>query len=68
MILRPRVTAPVLLFVLMVGCAPFAKQMAIGPWNGRLAPPIEGEDSRGRPMRLADYRGKVVLLSFWDSL
>jgi hypothetical protein len=26
---------------------------------------IEGEDSRGRPLRLADHAGEVVLLSFW---
>ena len=65
MILNPRVTGPVLFLVILVGCAPFAKQEAIGPHGGPLAPPIEGEDSRGQAMRLADYRGKVVLLSFW---
>ena len=65
MSLNQRVTGPVLFLVLLVGCAPFSKQPMIGPWNGRLAPPIEGEDSRGQPMRLADHRGKVVLLSFW---
>ena len=68
MILRPRVTGPVFLLLILVGCAPVSKQMAIGPWNGKLAPPIEGEDSHGQPMRLADYRGKVVLLSFWHGL
>jgi RNA polymerase sigma factor (sigma-70 family) len=34
---------------------------------GQTAPDIEGEDLDGRPMKLADYRGKVVLLSFWAS-
>ena len=67
MSLSPRVTAPVLFLVIMVGCAPFSKQPMLGPWNGRLAPPIEGVDSQGRPLRLADQRGKVVLLSFWYS-
>ncbi|GEM_PF-827201 len=32
---------------------------------GRLAPEIEGTDLEGRPMKLSDFRGKVVLLDFW---
>jgi thiol-disulfide isomerase/thioredoxin len=32
---------------------------------GQVAPDIVGEDTKGRPMKLSDYRGKVVLLSFW---
>jgi len=31
------------------------------------APQIEGEDIDGKPTRLADYRGKVVLLDFWGN-
>ena len=31
---------------------------------GKPAPEIEGEDDRGRPMKLGDFRGKVVVLSF----
>jgi peroxiredoxin len=31
---------------------------------GQPAPEIEGSDSDGRPFRLSDYRGKVVLLTF----
>ena len=65
MILRPRVNGPVLFLMLLIGCAPFSKQPGIGPYNGAIAPAIEGTDSQGRAMRLADYRGKVVLLSFW---
>jgi thiol-disulfide isomerase/thioredoxin len=34
---------------------------------GRVAPEIEGEDIDGRPMRLSDYRGKVVVLVFWGT-
>jgi len=33
--------------------------------TGRLAPEIVGVDLDGRPMALSEYRGKVVLLSFW---
>jgi thiol-disulfide isomerase/thioredoxin len=32
---------------------------------GQRAPEIEGEDFEGRPFRLSDYRGRVVVLVFW---
>ena len=32
---------------------------------GKPAPAFESLDLRGRPVRLADYRGKYVLLDFW---
>ncbi len=32
---------------------------------GRVAPEIEGEDIFGKKFKLSDYRGKVVVLSFW---
>jgi|TARA_B100000700_G_scaffold325555_1_gene434652 thiol-disulfide isomerase/thioredoxin len=32
---------------------------------GGTAPEIVGEDIAGKPMKLSDYRGKVVLLDFW---
>jgi hypothetical protein len=32
---------------------------------GAVAPEIEGTDMEGLPMRLSDYRGKVVFLKFW---
>jgi peroxiredoxin len=34
---------------------------------GKPAPPIEGKDLDGKPMKLSDYRGKVVVLVFWGS-
>lgn len=34
---------------------------------GRPAPEIEGEDLDGHKLRLSDYRGKVVIISFWAS-
>jgi hypothetical protein len=33
--------------------------------TGRQAPEIEGEDIDGVPFKLSDYRGKVVVLTFW---
>ena len=32
---------------------------------GRMAADIVGKDSKGQPLRLSDYRGKVVVLDFW---
>src|SRR5262249_34379518 len=31
---------------------------------GMVAPEIDGQDVEGRPMKLSEYRGKVVVLSF----
>jgi len=39
--------------------------LAEGPRLGEFAPEIEGEDIEGVPMRLRDYRGKVVVVDFW---
>ena len=32
---------------------------------GKPAPEIAGEDIDGKPMKLSDYRGKVIMLDFW---
>jgi len=34
---------------------------------GKPAPEIEGSDLDGKPMKLSDHRGKVVVLVFWNS-
>ena len=34
---------------------------------GRPAPDISGLDLDGRPLKLSDYRGRVVLLNFWGT-
>jgi hypothetical protein len=34
---------------------------------GKAAPDIAGEDVDGRPLKLSDYRGKVVVLDFWGN-
>jgi hypothetical protein len=38
---------------------------ATRPEASRPAPAVEGTDSQGQQLRLADYRGRVVLLDFW---
>jgi hypothetical protein len=37
----------------------------LGLEPGMVAPPIEGLDTSGNPMRLIDFRGKIVVLDFW---
>lgn len=32
---------------------------------GKVAPDIQGEDIAGQPLKLSNYRGKVVMLAFW---
>ena len=39
--------------------------VAGAPKIGEPAPEIAGEDTEGVPFKLSDYRGKVVVLSFW---
>jgi hypothetical protein len=39
--------------------------LAEGPRLNEFAPEIVGEDIEGNPLRLSDYRGKVVALDFW---
>jgi len=34
---------------------------------GKVAPEIVGEDLNGKPLKLSDFRGKVVMLSFWGT-
>jgi len=35
--------------------------------KGREAPDLTGIDSAGRPMKLSEFKGKVVMLVFWSS-
>ena len=41
--------------------------LAQGPSIGAPAPDIDGEDFEGRRFKLSDYRGKVVVVTFWAS-
>lgn len=55
---------------LLAALAPAARADDAGhevtPWpKGQPLPALEGRDLAGRPWRLADLRGRAVLLNFW---
>jgi cytochrome oxidase Cu insertion factor (SCO1/SenC/PrrC family) len=61
-----RLTGFLTLGLILAGCGPYSPSRAPAGLNvGDLAPEIEGEDLDGRPFKLSDYRGKVVVLDFW---
>ena len=35
--------------------------------KGRIAPDLSGADSGGRPLKLSDHKGKVIVLLFWTN-
>ena len=62
-----RVGLPLVVGGVLAGCLALHGGGAVGTEPGKLAPPVEGADAEGRPVRLADYKGRVVLLHFWHS-
>lgn len=52
------------LVVALLVALPAAAQ-PLKEWKGGAAPALELEDADGKLHRLADYRGKVVLVNFW---
>lgn len=61
---RLSVLAAVACLIALPGCDPPPPE---GKQVGNLAPEIVGEDVDGKPLRLSDHRGKVVLLNFWGT-
>jgi thiol-disulfide isomerase/thioredoxin len=57
--------ARALLALLLALTAALAGAQELRPWSGGAPPPLALQDLEGRPHRLEDYRGKVVLVNFW---
>jgi peroxiredoxin len=59
-----RLLLPAAFAAVLIGCVEPAGPMQ--PVSSRSAmPEISGVDSEGKPLKLSDYRGKVVLVDFW---
>jgi thiol-disulfide isomerase/thioredoxin len=50
--------------LLALGASSAAAQ-DLKPWAGVVTPALSLSDIEGKPHKLADYRGKVVLVNFW---
>jgi cytochrome oxidase Cu insertion factor (SCO1/SenC/PrrC family) len=73
---RKSLAAPTIFIVLLVpagchwskprpGVMEPRQQLVAAATVGQIAPDIDGVDMNGQPLRLADYRGQVVVMNFW---
>jgi len=53
------------LVLLAACCAASAAAGELKPWSGGATPSLALRDLQGKEHKLADYRGKVVVLNFW---
>jgi thiol-disulfide isomerase/thioredoxin len=63
--LRRATRALLSLALLAACCAVSAAGGELKPWSGGATPSLALRDLQGKEHKLADYRGKVVLLNFW---
>jgi thiol-disulfide isomerase/thioredoxin len=54
-----------LLLLLLLLLALPAQGQPLKPWKGGETPPLELSALDGKPQRLEDHRGRVVLVNFW---
>ena len=62
-LLRGRFSRALLVACLAAGVS--ANAQTLNPWRDGVTPPLVLYDLAGKPHRLADYRGRVVLVNFW---
>src|SRR5262245_14174870 len=65
--MRKGLVGAMLLCLVVAACAPEGEPRTESILVEEEAPDTVGHDSDGQPIRLSDYRGKVVLLDFWAS-
>ncbi len=56
---------PKLALILLTAFVLPAHALELKPWTGGATPPLELSDLHGKTHRLADYRGRAVLVNFW---
>ena len=56
---------PALVGLWLLAAAFTASAQQRGTGIGKAAPEITGQDVDGKPLKLSDYQGKVVLVDFW---
>ena len=62
--MRARRWSCVAALMVLAGAA-WAAGGTIKPWSGGATPPLALRDLEGKEHKLADYKGKVVVLNFW---